>query len=169
MWFYISFWCHYMNNSKGKLFKHKCYNLVEIVGKKLNFLERKIIKFHCLGFLCTHKFFSFSNLWGKFKFNPKPNGRIEMCFLLLEYFKYKTKKGCDNLSFYKQHLEGNHQQLWKNWIDWKKEKLEMKRHPIKKGSTQPMAIFLYFLIVMLLVTKMVFNKCFWKGYCVVDC
>jgi hypothetical protein len=29
----------------------------------------------------------------------------------------------------------------------------MKRHPIKKGSTQPMAIFLYFLIVMLLVTK----------------
>lgn len=93
---------------------------------------------------------------------PSQMEQLKWVFCYFSISNTRQKKGCDNLSFYKQHLEGNHQQLWKNWIDWKKEKLEMKRHPIKKGSAQPMAIFLYFLIVMLLVTKMVFNKCFLK-------
>jgi hypothetical protein len=102
--FYINFWCCYMNNSKGKFFKHKCYNLVEIIGKKLRFLEIKIIKFHYLGFLCTHWFFSFSTFWGKFKFYPKPNGTIEMCFFVTWVFWILDKIGCDKLSFHKQHF-----------------------------------------------------------------
>lgn len=37
----------------------------------------------------------------------------------------------DIFSFWR-HLEGNDQQLWKNWIDWKKKNLEIKKRPTKK-------------------------------------
>jgi hypothetical protein len=42
----------------------------------------------------------------------------------------------------------------------KKKTLKLKNAQQKKGLAQPLAIFLHFLIVMLLGTKMILNKCF---------